>query len=92
MQKDPDICIDTEILIECTEEKEVQTIFKTLNPDNKEFPEGLKMEVQTNKTQFLFKVGFKHTNERKNNINTLINTIDEIMEHITIIKDVTKID
>ena len=46
MQKDPDICIDTKIVIECKEEKDVQTIFKTLNPDNKEFPEGLKMEVQ----------------------------------------------
>jgi hypothetical protein len=92
MQKDSDICIDTKIVIECEEEKEVQTIFKTLDPDNKEFPEGLKMEVQTNRTQFLFNVGFRHTNGRKNNINTLINTIEEIMEHITIIKDVTKID
>ena len=45
MQKDPDICIDTKIVIECKEEKDVQTIFKTLNPDNKEFPEGLKMEI-----------------------------------------------
>ena len=92
MQKDPDICIDTKIVIECKEEKGVQTIFKTLNPDNKEFPEGLKMEVQTNRTQFLLKVGFRHNNGRKNNINTVINTIEEIMEHITIIKDVTKID
>ncbi|WP_458744042.1 KEOPS complex subunit Pcc1 [Candidatus Nitrosocosmicus sp. T] len=92
MQKDSDICIDTKIVIECEEEKEVQTIFKTLDPDNKEFPEGLKMEVQTNRTQFLFNVGFRYNNGRKNNINTLINTIEEIMEHITIIKDVTKID
>lgn len=92
MQKDPDICIDTKIVIECKGEKEVQTIFKTLNPDNKEFPEGLKMEVQTNKTQFLLEFGFRRNNGRKNNINTLINTIEEIMEHITIIKDVTKID
>ena len=59
MQKDPDICIDTKIVIECKEEKEVHTIFETLNSDNKEFPEGLKMEVQTNRTQFLLKVKFR---------------------------------
>ncbi|CAN5629485.1 hypothetical protein BH23THE1_BH23THE1_06100 [soil metagenome] len=92
MQKDPDICIDTKIVIECKGEKEVQTIFETLNPDNKEFPEGLEMEVQTNRTQFLLKVGFRDNKGRKNNINTLINTIEEIMEHIAIIKEVTKID
>lgn len=92
MQKDPDICIDTKIVIECKEEKEVQTIFKSLNPDNKEFPEGLEMEVQTNSTQFLLKVRFRDKNVRKKNINTLINTIEEIMEHIAIIKEVTKID
>jgi len=92
MQKDPDICIDTKIVIECKDEKDVQTIFKTLNPDNKEFHKGLEMEVQTNKTQFLLKVGFRNNNGKKNNINTLINTIEEIMEHIAIIKEVTKID
>ena len=92
MQKDSEFCIDTKILIECKEEKEVQTILKSLNPDNKEFPEGLEMEVQTNRTQFLLKVGFRDKNVRKKNINTLINTIEEIMEHIAIIKEVTKID
>ena len=92
MQKDSEFCIDTKILIECKEEKEVQTIFKSLDPDNKEFPEGLEMEVQTNRTQFLLKVGFRDKNGRKNNINTLINTIEENMEHIAIIKEVTKID
>ena len=92
MQKDSEFCIDTKILIECKEEKEVQTIFKSLDPDNKEFPEGLEMEVQTNRTQFLLKVGFRDNNGKKNNINTLINTIEEIMEHIAIIKEVTKID
>jgi len=92
MQKDSEFCIDTKILIECKEEKEVQTIFKSLDPDNKEFPEGLEMEVQTNRTQFLLKVGFRDKNGKKNNINTLINTIEEIMEHIAIIKEVTKID
>jgi hypothetical protein len=92
MQKDPDICIDTKIVIECKEEKEAQTIFKTLNPDNKEFPEGLDMEAHTNRTQFLLKVGFRDNTGRKNNINTLINTIEEMMEHIAIIKEVTKID
>ena len=92
MQKDPDICIDTKIVIECKEEKGVQTIFKTLNPNNKEFPERLKMKVQTNRTQFLLKVGYRDNNGRKNNIKRLIYTIEEIIEHITIIKDVTKID
>lgn len=92
MQKDPDICIDTKIVIECKEEKEVQTIFNALNPDNKDLPEGLEIEVDTNKTQFLLKVGFRENHGRKNNINTLINTIEEIMEHIAIIKEVTKID
>ena len=92
MQKDSEFCIDTKILIRCKEEKDVHTIFKSLDPDNKEFPEGLEMEVQTNRTQFLLKVGFRDKNGRKNNINTLISTIEEIMEHIAIIKEVTKID
>ncbi len=91
MQEFPDICIDIRIMIECKSDKELQTIFNSLYPDNKQLPDNLKLNMQMIETQLLLKLQFENK-KRRYNINTLINTIDEIMEHTTIIKDVTKID
>ena len=57
---------------------------KALMPDNVNFPKGLSMEIfSRNNTlvlEFLSKTG----------INTLLNTIDEVLEHISIARKVIK--
>lgn len=55
---------------------------KALMPDNVNFPKGLSMEIfsrdNTLVLEFLSKTG----------INTLLNTIDEVLEHISIARKV----
>jgi hypothetical protein len=57
---------------------------KALMPDNVNFPKGLSMKMfsrdNTLVLEFLSKTG----------INTLLNTIDEVLEHISIARKVIK--
>jgi hypothetical protein len=57
---------------------------KALMPDNVNFPKGLSMKIfsrdNTLVLDFLSKTG----------INTLLNTIDEVLEHISIARKVIK--
>jgi hypothetical protein len=57
---------------------------KALMPDNVNFPKGLSMTIfsrdNTLVLEFLSKTG----------INTLLNTIDEVLEHISIARKVIK--
>jgi hypothetical protein len=57
---------------------------KALMPDNVNFPKGLSMKIfsrdNTLVLEFLSKTG----------INTLLNTIDEVLEHISIARKVIK--
>ena len=63
---------------------ELRAIMKALMPDNVNFPKGLSMEIfsrdNTLVLEFLSKTG----------INTLLNTIDEVLEHISIARKVIK--
>lgn len=61
---------------------ELQAIMKALIPDNVNFPKGLSMKIFLRDNilvlEFISKVG----------INTLLNTIDEVLEHISIARKV----
>jgi hypothetical protein len=63
---------------------ELRAIMKALMPDNVNFPKGLSMTIfsrdNTLVLEFLSKTG----------INTLLNTIDEVLEHISIARKVIK--
>ena len=63
---------------------ELRAIMKALMPDNVNFPKGLSMKIfSQNNTlvlELLSKIG----------INTLLNTIDEILEHISIARKVIR--
>lgn len=91
MQKFPNICIDINIMIECKSNDELRTIFNSLYPDNKQLPDNLKLSMQMKEPHLLLELQFESKKNRYN-INTLTNTIDEIMEHTTIIKELIKID
>ena len=55
-----------------------KTVKKALEPDNVNFPEGLSLDVENldNKLVFNFK--------SKKNMEKLINTVDEVLEHVQI--------
>ncbi len=64
-------------------EKKIETIRKSLEPDNVDFPENLSFKIENDKNSLVF------TFEGKGNIQTLISTIDEVLEQTQIILRVT---
>lgn len=87
------IIIVTSIKIKCVNRNEALMLLKTLNPDNIHLPACLDLNMGLNDDVFVIDLGFGEKNNiKENNINTLINTIDEIMEHIALARDVIKND
>jgi hypothetical protein len=66
-------------------------IHDSLLPDNINFPKNLEFDMKKNDSSISIKLKFSSNMEEKN-IETLLNTFDEIMEHTGIIKDVIKND
>ena len=64
-------------------EKKVESIRKSLEPDNVDFPENLSFRIENDKTSLIFIF------EGKGNIRTLISTIDEVLEQTQVILKVT---
>lgn len=92
MLESPDISIDTDIVVSCSNENEALAIHKSLIADNIGIPAFLTLEMSVDKKDFSLLIKFTQGENRENNINTIINTIDEIMEHISLIRNVTRID
>ena len=69
------ICQVQIVLDNLTKEK-AQTVKKTLDPDNVDFPPGLSLKVENidNKVVFNF--------ENEDNMKKLISTIDEVLAHV----------
>ena len=64
-------------------EKKAESIRKSLEPDNVDFPDGLSFRIEENETSLVFIF------EGKGNIRTLISTIDEVLEQTQVILKVT---
>jgi hypothetical protein len=64
-------------------EKKAESIRKSLEPDNVDFPDGLSFRIEKNETSLIFIF------EGKGNIRTLISTIDEVLEQTQVILKVT---
>ncbi|MEO9278251.1 MAG: KEOPS complex subunit Pcc1 [Nitrososphaera sp.] len=60
-------------------EKKIETIRNSLEPDNVDFPENLSFKIENDKYSLVF------TFEGKGNIQTVISTIDEVLEQTQII-------
>lgn len=88
----PNLNINTIIKIKCKDDKESKSIYDSLLPDNKDFPKNLEMDMETQGSLFSIKLKFISSFEKENSIDTLSNTIDEIMEHIGIVKNVIEND
>ena len=64
-------------------EKKVDSIRKSLEPDNVDFPENLSFRIEREGESLVFIF------EGKGNIRTLISTIDEVLEQTQLILKVT---
>ena len=92
MPESHNISLQTEIVIRCSNENEALSIHKSLISDNVSIPAFLELEMRIDQNNFSLLIKFAKGENRENNINTLINTIDEIMEHISLIRNVISID
>jgi tRNA threonylcarbamoyladenosine modification (KEOPS) complex Pcc1 subunit len=92
MKRFPNLNVNATIEIKCQDEKESKVIYDSLLPDNKNFPNNLEMDMQTKESLFHLRLKYISNIENGKDINTLLNTVDEILEHIGIIKDVIKND
>ena len=77
--------ISVNIEIEFAKVKERDAILNTLLPDNINFPDELSMEMSVNNKSLMIK-----TSSTK--IDTMINTINEMLHHISLAKKVIKHD
>ena len=66
--------------------KELDTMINVLTPDNVRIPEGLKIDIKSKKNYLLIDVFCK------NGSGTFLNTIDEILEHISLSRTLTAND
>jgi tRNA threonylcarbamoyladenosine modification (KEOPS) complex Pcc1 subunit len=73
------------IEIEFAEVKERDAILNTLLPDNINFPKELSMEMSINNKSLMI-------NTSSTKIDTMINTINEILYHISLATQVIKYD
>lgn len=92
MPEFPSLCIDTNITIECRNTDEAIAIYKSLIADNVNIPSCLTIDTKIEQENLILFIKFTKSKVMENNINTLTNTIDEIMEHISLIRNVISID
>jgi tRNA threonylcarbamoyladenosine modification (KEOPS) complex Pcc1 subunit len=81
IQKNNVFKISVNIEVKFSTNKERDVIMKTLLPDNIHFPNELYLEMSSNKKSLIIDIS-------STNISTLINTIDELLQHIKIAKKV----
>jgi len=92
MKRYPILNIDSTIEIRCQNQDISNAIYNSLLPDNINFPKNLNLEMKNIKNSILLSLKFKSNKEKGDSIETMSNTIDEIMEHVGIINDVIKND
>ncbi|HXT85148.1 MAG TPA: KEOPS complex subunit Pcc1 [Verrucomicrobiae bacterium] len=92
MKRYPILNINSNIEIRCEDQEISEAIYKSLLPDNINFPENLNLEMKDTKKSILLSLKFKSNIEKGDNIETMSNTLEEIIEHVGIIKDVIRND
>lgn len=74
----PPLEINVVIEVNFSKKSEMRAIMKALKPDNINFPKGLSMKMSSQRSTLFLE--FSSTR----GIKSLLNTIDEILEHISI--------
>ena len=67
-----------QIVLNNLSDEKVNTVKKAIEPDNVNFPKGLSLDVKKIDNKLIF--NFKS----KDNMKKLINTIDEVLDHIQV--------
>lgn len=78
--------IKSSMKIEFDSKKEIDTMINALTPDNVRIPEGLKINIRAENKCLIIDI------QCKNGSGTFLNTIDELLEHISLSKSVTSND
>jgi hypothetical protein len=66
--------------------KELDTMINVLAPDNVQIPEGLKIDIRPKNNYLIIDIFCK------NGSGTFLNTIDEILEHVSLSRTLTSND
>jgi hypothetical protein len=78
--------IKSSVKIEFDSKKEIDTMINALTPDNVRIPEGLKINIRAENKCLIIDI------QCKNGSGTFLNTIDELLEHISLSRAVTSND
>lgn len=78
--------IKSSMKIEFNSKKEIDTMINALTPDNVRIPEGLKINIRAENKCLIIDI------QCKNGSGTFLNTIDELLEHISLSRAVTSND
>jgi hypothetical protein len=78
--------IKSSMKIEFDSKKEIDTMISALTPDNVRIPEGLKINIRAENKCLIIDI------QCKNGSGTFLNTIDELLEHISLSRAVTSND
>ena len=66
------------ITLDNISDEKIDTVQKALEPDNVNFPEGLTLNTEKTDNKLIFNF------ESKDNMNKLIGTVDEVLEHVKV--------
>ena len=78
--------IESSMKIEFDNKREIDTIISVLTPDNVRIPEGLKIDIRSENKYLIIDI------QCENGSGTFLNTIDELLEHISLSRTVTSND
>ncbi len=78
--------IKSSMKIQFDSKKEVDTVINVLTPDNICIPEGLKIDIKSENKFLIIDIFCE------NGTGTFLNTIDELLEHISLSRTVTTND
>ena len=78
--------IKSSMKIEFDSKREIDTMISVLTPDNVRIPEGLKIDIRSENKYLIIDI------QCKNGSGTFLNTIDELLEHISLSRTVTSND
>lgn len=78
--------IKSSLKIEFDSKREIDTMISVLTPDNVRIPEGLKIDIRSENKYLIIDI------QCENGSGTFLNTIDELLEHISLSRTVTSND
>ena len=78
--------IKSTMKIEFESKKEIETMINVLAPDNVCIPDGLKIDIRSESKYLIIDI------QCENGSGTYLNTIDELLEHISLSRAVTSND